>query len=167
MTFDCSAYVLDRIVHFWLFKVLEIRETRTLQHHHLNAPKTEDNKAMSTVGALIEFHDTVVCNRDDLARRILLAKLRFHLLGSLVTDNEILEGLEHIYKTCSGDNNNAYSQTLKRIFLSVLVRNGLSLTMGNNKEKFTQLATAYPALAVDAWRGGQFVHHFFGKKKEE
>jgi hypothetical protein len=166
MTFDCSAYVLDRIVHFWLYKVLEIRETRTLQHHHLNAPKMEDNKAMSTVGALIEFHDTVVYQRDDLARRILLAKLRFHLLGSLVTDNEIFEGLEHAYKACAGDNNNAYSQVLKRIFLSVLVRNGLGLTRGNNKAKFIQLANAYPALAMDACWGEQYVRQFFTKKEE-
>jgi hypothetical protein len=166
MTFDCSAYVLDRIVHFWVHKVLEIGESRALQHHRLNAPKIEVNEAMSTVGILIEFHETVIHHRDDLARRVMLSKLRYHLLSPLVTDNEIFEGLEHVYKKCASDNNNAYSQMLKRIFLSVLVRNGLGLTRGNNKARFIQLANAYPALAMDACWGEQYVRQFFTKKEE-
>jgi hypothetical protein len=170
MSFDCSSYVLDRIIHFWLFKVVEIRKIKTLEHipwHPSNTLEEGRVTSMSTVGALIEFYTTVVNNRDDLARRVVLAKLRSHLLSPVVTDDEIFEGLTHAYQVCASDNNTGYSEVLKRIFLSVLVRNGLRLTMGKNKGRVDQIVTAFPALAMDAWRGEQFYRQFYGKKNEE
>lgn len=153
---NCSPYILDRIVHFWLFKILEIRKTKKLEHNRWIPERREDidvTGSMTTVGALIEFHDTVAFHQDELARRASLAKLRSHLLSPHVTDEEIFEGLGYAYKRYAAGDKNSSAKLLKRIFLSSLIRNRADLTTGTNKQHFNSLVSLYSDLATDFSRG--------------
>lgn len=167
MEFDCCAYVVDRIIHFWLFKVLDIRKLKKLEHNRWNPTNSADidvTDSMTTVCVLLEFYNTVTYHQDQLASRASLAKLRSHLVGIFITAEKIFEGLEHAYKRCNSDPTNHASKILKRVFLSALVRSGADLTTGKNAQHFKSLVISYPELATDFSSGVLYYNQVYGRK---
>jgi hypothetical protein len=168
-TLKCCAYVLDRIVHFWKTKTVKIGAVKKLEHNNWNPANVEDvdmTGSISTMGALIQFHQTVARYKDELARRAVLVELREYLLGGVVTQAEMFEGLDWAYQDGFEDGEVEAVKVLKRIFLSVLVRNGVNLTMGEDKEFYMYLVMKYPDLATDFGRGLIYYYQVYGKKEE-
>jgi hypothetical protein len=55
---------------------------------------------------------------------------------------------------------------VKRVLLSVLVCNGVDLTMGDDGQVYAGLVGKFPRLAMDFGRGLLYYHHVHGKKEE-
>jgi hypothetical protein len=113
-----------------------------------------------TVGALIDLYSadsTTLILRLDLS-----IKLHCHVLGSMVTDEEIFEGLEESYKRCKEDPYNILAKVMRSIFISVLVRHGLDLTRGRNRIHFKRFVGAYPKPATDFTN--DILYYFYHEK---
>jgi hypothetical protein len=106
------------------------------------------------IDAYCEYPNTV------MSRSYIRAKLRCHLLGPMVTDEEIFEGLEYSHRRCEGPPGNFHARYPKQTFLTVVVHNSLDLTRGKNRDHFKRLVKAYPGLATDLSNGIlYYVYH--------
>jgi hypothetical protein len=125
-------------------------------HVQLVAEDIVDSNATVSelIDAYCEYPNTV------MSRSYIRAKLRCHLLGPTVTDEEIFEGLEYSHRRCEGPPGNFHARYPKQTFLTVLVRNSLDLTRGKNRGHFKRLVKAYPGLATDLSNGIlYYVYH--------
>jgi hypothetical protein len=172
--------VLDRIVHFWKTKTVQIGAVKMLEHCNWNPANVEDidmTESISTMGALIQFHQTVARYKDELARRgggvgpraVFFGngvEQRAYVLGTVVTQAEMFEGLDWAYQDDFEEGEVEAVKVLKRILLSVLVRNGVEMTMGEDEEFYMYLVRKYPDLATDFGRGLLYYHQVYSKKEE-
>jgi hypothetical protein len=112
------------------------------------------------VGALIDLYSadsTTLIPRLDSS-----IKLHCHVLGSMVTDEEIFEGLEESYKRCKEDPYNILAKVIVSIFFPALMRNGLNLTCGRNRIHFKRFVGAYPEPATHFTN--DILYYFYHEK---